>query len=120
MAVSRLQLAKVRACTTLTSLPWARGSPGDGSHVSAIRVRLHPLPYIPPCRWIPGAHNGESTQRAEESGGVGEGGKKEAEEGEEGRVVGARKKKYAERKGNEPCLVHPLWGSDRYSSGARG
>lgn len=35
------------------------GSPGDGSHVSAIRVRLHPLPYIPSCRWIPGAHNGE-------------------------------------------------------------
>lgn len=28
------------------------------------RVRLHPLPYIPSCRWIPGAHNGEHARGA--------------------------------------------------------
>lgn len=45
------------------------GSPGDGSHVSAIRVRLHPLPYIPSCRWIPGAHNGEHAKGEGQRGG---------------------------------------------------
>ena len=63
---------------------YGEGSPGDGSHVSAIRVRLHPLPYIPSCRWIPGAHNGEHAKGGEERRGGGG-------EGEGSRVEGAKK-----------------------------
>lgn len=55
---------------------YGEGSPGDGSHVSAIRIRLHPLPYIPSCRWIPGAHNGEHAKGGGQRGTRVEGAKK--------------------------------------------
>lgn len=59
------------------------GSPGDGSHVSAIRVRLHPLPYIPSCRWIPGAHNGKHAKGEGQRGVRVEGAKKNMWKGKE-------------------------------------
>lgn len=78
-----------------------RGSPGDGSHVSAIRVRLHPLPYIPSCRWIPGAHNGEHAK---------DGGRRRRERERETRVWKEWKKNMRKEKETSLCLVHPLWG----------